>query len=372
MPYQGRRIEFKASQGRIAGRVGPTYLEAEEAARAIIKAGFPSSEGPTALAVMKEESWLSPDAQGDLLIQDEEWGPSYGLLQIRSRKDKANGRDASKLKDVAYNLEQAHSLFLVSGWRPWGAFTSGRYRKHLAWAEDVFALLGESWTTGPSKTSTPSETLPPKEPQTTATAAMGADARGWGAPCSGRTVTVSRPDGVRLPVRTEIAKLVALLCAETERLGYNLRPGECWGYACRKIRGSSTWSNHAWGLAVDLNAPENPMGPRNGKIRQYPKVIALWKSYGFRWGGDYSGRADDMHMEFVGTPSDAKRFTTQAEQELENDMTPEQDERLKAVEKAVFSKRGEKVYETTTILENMLKAIGAKAGVSFNPDGTAQ
>ena len=140
--------------------------------------------------------------------------------------------------------------------------------------------------------------------------------RSWGAHCSGTIKTLVRADGVKLPVRVEILELVRLLCDETERLGYNLKAGWCWGYACRKIRGSSSWSNHAWGLAVDLNAPENPMGPRTGKIRRYPKVIALWKSFGFRWGGDYSGRADDMHFEFMGSVTDAKAQTQRALREL--------------------------------------------------------
>lgn len=166
---------------------------------------------------------------------------------------------------------------------------------------------------------------------------MTAQDRGWGPPCSGSIVTIVRSDGQRLPVRAEIKVLVALLCDETERLGYNLVPGWSWGYACRKIRGSSNWSNHAWGLAVDLNAPENPMGPRTGKIRQHPKVLALWQHYGFRWGGSYSGRADDMHMEFMGTPADAKRQTAQAWMEIrpgeqpkdgEDEMTPQDWQRI--------------------------------------------
>lgn len=137
--------------------------------------------------------------------------------------------------------------------------------------------------------------------------------RGWGPGwphCQySKWVTLVRSDGVRLSVHREIKVLVAFLCDETERLGYNLVPGWCWGSACRAIRGSSRASNHSWGLALDLNAPENPMGPRNGKIRKHPKVITVWERYGFRWGGRYQGRADDMHFEFMGTPADAKELT---------------------------------------------------------------
>lgn len=138
----------------------------------------------------------------------------------------------------------------------------------------------------------------------------------WGSPCKGQIKTLTRPDGVLLPVRVELVRLVALLADETERMMYDLIPGWCWGYACRRIRGSRSWSNHAWGLAIDINAPDNPMGPRNGKIRQHPKVIALWKEYGFRWGGDYSGRADDMHMEFVLSVQDCARLTDLAQRRL--------------------------------------------------------
>lgn len=144
----------------------------------------------------------------------------------------------------------------------------------------------------------------------------------WGAPCKGTIKTLVRPDGLKLPIRLEILELVALLIDETERLGYDIIPGWTWGNSCRKIRNSNNWSNHAWGLAVDLNAPENPMGPRTGRIRKYPSVIALWKKYGFYWGGDYSSRADDMHFEFIGSVTDAKRQTVNAKMDLAKKSIP--------------------------------------------------
>lgn len=160
------------------------------------------------------------------------------------------------------------------------------------------------------------EGIHPDEGLRAATAAS----RGWGSGwpnCQySKWVTITRSDGQRLSLHREISELAALLLDETERLGYDLIVGWNWGSSCRAIRGSSSPSNHSWGLALDLNAPENPMGPRTGAIRRHPHVIALWKRYGFRWGGDYSGRADDMHFEFLGTPDDAKRFTELARKKL--------------------------------------------------------
>lgn len=143
--------------------------------------------------------------------------------------------------------------------------------------------------------------------------ATSAATRGWGSAPSPRIniTTLRRANGVVLPVHQTIAELVTLLCDETERRGYELRAGECWGYAPRKIAGSNTWSNHAWGLAVDINAPANPMGAR--LITDMPDWMPeLWKAYGFRWGGDYSGKKDAMHFEFMGTPHDASNYTAVA------------------------------------------------------------
>jgi hypothetical protein len=74
-----------------------------------------------------------------------------------------------------------------------------------------------------------------------------------------------------------------------------------WGYAERTIRGSSTeLSNHASGTALDLNAVRHPLGVSGtfsstkaaairAQLRVYEGCI--------RWGGDYSGRKDEMHFE---------------------------------------------------------------------------
>lgn len=117
-------------------------------------------------------------------------------------------------------------------------------------------------------------------------------------------------------VRKEINELVSRLVKETARRGYRFGvPGNpsygCWGYNCRAIRGSDRPSNHSWGLAVDINAPTNPMG--STLITDMPGWMPdLWNAYGFRWGGDYISRPDAMHYEFMGSVSDAARFTETA------------------------------------------------------------
>lgn len=75
-----------------------------------------------------------------------------------------------------------------------------------------------------------------------------------------------------------------------------------WAYAYREVRGSSGWSCHASGTAVDLNATRHPLGtaPEANYSKKHIAAIRdrlrLYQGC-IRWGGDYSGRKDPMHFE---------------------------------------------------------------------------
>ena len=132
----------------------------------------------------------------------------------------------------------------------------------------------------------------------------------------------------KVSVHTRIARLAQLLVDATEARGYMLRPGECWGFACRPIAGTRVPSNHSWGLAVDINSPANPY--THPRVTDMPPWMPLlWNRYGFAWGGNYdndgrTGKADSMHYEFMGTPADADAMTALALAELAT-TTPEDD-----------------------------------------------
>lgn len=71
-------------------------------------------------------------------------------------------------------------------------------------------------------------------------------------------------------------------------------PGEYAGcYNPRFIAGSTTLSNHAFGLALDLNVPGNQRGTV-GEIDR--GVVAIFQHWGFTWGGDWA-YTDPMHFE---------------------------------------------------------------------------
>jgi hypothetical protein len=86
---------------------------------------------------------------------------------------------------------------------------------------------------------------------------------------------------------------------------------------CTGGTASGHWSNHAYGLAIDINPRENPyVGcgmSRDRKSRPYldrsrhrpgmvtPAVVAAFASVGWGWGGSWSGSTRDyMHFSFNG------------------------------------------------------------------------
>jgi hypothetical protein len=70
--------------------------------------------------------------------------------------------------------------------------------------------------------------------------------------------------------------------------------GGCYNW--RMKRGASKPSTHSWGIAIDLNARTNGMGSAGDMD---PALVALFESYGFAWGGRWSGaNKDPMHFQY--------------------------------------------------------------------------
>ena len=79
-------------------------------------------------------------------------------------------------------------------------------------------------------------------------------------------------------------------------LADEIHPGEYAGcYYPRFIAGTTTLSNHSFGLALDLNVPGNQRGTVGEMDRD---VVSIFKEWGFAWGGDW-GYTDPMHFEMA-------------------------------------------------------------------------
>ena len=90
-------------------------------------------------------------------------------------------------------------------------------------------------------------------------------------------------------------------------------------FNCRYVSGTTRWSQHAYGKAVDVNPIQNPWvsngiaSPKAGQsyvdrtrhhrgmIHAGDKVVRAFASVGWGWGGYWSGPKDYMHFSATGT-----------------------------------------------------------------------
>ena len=86
----------------------------------------------------------------------------------------------------------------------------------------------------------------------------------------------------------------ALLEIIARGLAHTIHPQQYEGcYVPKFIEGTTTLSNHAFGLAFDINVPENQRGTPGQMNRQ---VVAIFEKWGFTWGGTWH-YTDPMHFE---------------------------------------------------------------------------
>jgi len=95
-----------------------------------------------------------------------------------------------------------------------------------------------------------------------------------------------------------------------------VKPGETGGYNYRPIRGyedQGILSNHASGTAIDINSVAHFLGKENTFPPEQMKMLsAKAKALGLRWGGDYTGRKDEMHFEVDFSPNDKTAIANRA------------------------------------------------------------
>jgi hypothetical protein len=90
------------------------------------------------------------------------------------------------------------------------------------------------------------------------------------------------------------------------------------GFNCRRVEGSSGWSEHAYGRAIDLNPLENPYVRRGvvsppagvryldrsrrarGMIHRGDAAVRAFAAIGWKWGGDWTSLKDYQHFSATG------------------------------------------------------------------------
>jgi hypothetical protein len=93
----------------------------------------------------------------------------------------------------------------------------------------------------------------------------------------------------RSQARIDAARISIFSGAYNPRYVRGYEPGNAAGRTPR-------WSNHAYGAAIDFDAPHNGFNTGRGTMPNF--VVDAFKRQGALWGGDYRGRTDPMHFEF--------------------------------------------------------------------------
>ena len=138
-------------------------------------------------------------------------------------------------------------------------------------------------------------------------------------------------------VHKDVAQEVISIFSELYNIGYPVHKmhliskykGNDWqsieadntsAFNCRKATGSKNFSKHAYGKAIDINPIENPYIAKSGRIShkasekyrkrvhkkntyadravllRNDKATKIFKKYGWKWGGDWSGVKDYQHF----------------------------------------------------------------------------
>ncbi len=70
-----------------------------------------------------------------------------------------------------------------------------------------------------------------------------------------------------------------------------------WGYACRYISGTTKWSSHAWGIAVDINSAYEHYGADHKHCHSIPGSVSdRWKAHSWIHGWTFG---DCMHFQYA-------------------------------------------------------------------------
>ncbi|HQU99519.1 MAG TPA: transglycosylase SLT domain-containing protein [Bacteroidia bacterium] len=110
-------------------------MTARDFIQTALQAGFTMAHMPMVLSIGMWESKLNPQAVGDVNLINDTWGPSIGLMQIRTIKTpNANEhfRSTARIEALKNPFENLKAAYIISKggttWQPWTAYSAGHYK----------------------------------------------------------------------------------------------------------------------------------------------------------------------------------------------------------------------------------------------------
>lgn len=123
------------------------------------------------------------------------------------------------------------------------------------------------------------------------------------------TVPACKQDGsvrnIKITLHKNIASEVEAVFNELAAIKFPVK--DAYAYSWRQqASGTGSRSHHSYGVAIDLNANDNPAvywgrsPDKNSAFYNNDRVVAIWKNHGFYWGGDWSKKYyDPMHFSYT-------------------------------------------------------------------------
>ncbi len=301
--------ETPKDQKKIGERGVGKYAHVVEAAKA---AGWSGKNLEVAVAIALAESGGNAKA---VSAPNRNGTRDHGLFQIN---DGVHDFDRNLIYSSRYNAKIAYRIWEQAGrsFRPWATYwlnpwTSGMgslRAPYGKWLDEARASIetsslpdpgggggtptgGGGTPSGSSGSNLPSRLI--ESPSQ----------RGWGPP----GVSSSNLERIDAPwkrwgagywvVHREAAPLYRQLIRDLKAAGAP-HLSSSGGYVKRFISGTTRWSNHSWGLAIDIDAEHNPYSYRF--VTDLPSSAGRIANHlGMRWGGNYRNKKDTMHFEVM-------------------------------------------------------------------------
>ncbi len=300
-------------QGVVGERGVGQYAHVVEAAKA---AGWSGENLVTAVAIALAESGGNAKAVSP---PNRNGTRDHGLFQIND----IHTFDRSLIYSSRYNAKIAYRIWEQAGrsFRPWSTYWSNPWSSGMGgagapyrkWLDEARASIqtqqlppagggttGGTTSGGGTVSGVPSSTSGSNMPSPLI---QNASQRGWGSP----GVSPSNLERVDAPwkkwgygywaVNKEAAPLYRQLIRDLKAAGAP-HLSSSGGYNKRFVAGTTNWSNHAWGLAIDIDAGHNPYSYRY--VTDLPSSSGRIANHlGMRWGGNYRVKKDTMHFEVM-------------------------------------------------------------------------
>jgi hypothetical protein len=123
------------------------------------------------------------------------------------------------------------------------------------------------------------------------------------------------PQKITLPINKKIAEMVTCIFEDifNDPEKFPIRVNEIGGFDYRYDKtGSSKFSEHSHGIAIDINYGDNPKfysdGTHTGRsyepgkcpyaITEDSSIVKIFEKYGWTWGGNFSTNKDYMHFQW--------------------------------------------------------------------------